>query len=132
MSSDYEVGYKKPPKHGQFKKGQSGNPKGKPKGTRNLKTDLQEELQETIRIKEAGTGKSVSKQRALIKSMMAKAVGGDIKAATLLLNMFLKLVPDDAGIADDVDLTETDVAILEDFRKEVLKSATKKGKTNDQ
>ena len=27
----YETGYKKPPKHSQFKKGQSGNPKGKPK-----------------------------------------------------------------------------------------------------
>ena len=27
----YEVGYGKPPKHTQFKKGQSGNPKGRPK-----------------------------------------------------------------------------------------------------
>jgi len=30
MSSD-DVGYKKPPKKNQFKKGQSGNPKGRPK-----------------------------------------------------------------------------------------------------
>ena len=30
---EYEVGYKKPPKEGQFKKGQSGNPRGRPKGT---------------------------------------------------------------------------------------------------
>ena len=28
----YEVGYKKPPKHGQFKPHQSGNPKGRPRG----------------------------------------------------------------------------------------------------
>jgi hypothetical protein len=27
----YEVGYKKPPKHSQFKKGQSGNTKGRRK-----------------------------------------------------------------------------------------------------
>ena len=27
---DYEIGYKKPPKHTQFKPGQSGNPKGRP------------------------------------------------------------------------------------------------------
>ena len=26
MSDDYKVGYGKPPKHGQFKKGESGNP----------------------------------------------------------------------------------------------------------
>ena len=38
------VGYKQPPKHTQFKPGQSGNPKGRPKGTQNLATDLAEEL----------------------------------------------------------------------------------------
>ena len=28
----YEVGYRKPPKHSQFKPGQSGNPNGRPRG----------------------------------------------------------------------------------------------------
>ncbi|PPR18026.1 MAG: hypothetical protein CFH43_00584 [Proteobacteria bacterium] len=37
MSDDYEIGYKKPPKNGQFKKGQSGNPKGRPTGSKNKK-----------------------------------------------------------------------------------------------
>ncbi len=31
MSSEYEVGYGKPPKHSRFKPGQSGNPNGRPK-----------------------------------------------------------------------------------------------------
>ncbi len=32
MADDYEIGYGKPPKQTQFRKGQSGNPRGRPKG----------------------------------------------------------------------------------------------------
>src|ERR1700742_2968486 len=46
------VGYKRPPKHTQFRPGQSGNPKGRPKGTQNLKSDLREELGEIVRVRE--------------------------------------------------------------------------------
>ena len=40
--SDYKVGYKKPPLHTRFKKGQSGNPSGRPKGSKNFSTLLAE------------------------------------------------------------------------------------------
>ena len=30
-SADYELGYRKPPRHTQFRKGQSGNPGGRPR-----------------------------------------------------------------------------------------------------
>ena len=70
----YGVGYGRPPQHTRFKPGQSGNPKGRPKGTINLKTDLMEELSERISVSEGGKPKKLSKQRALLKSLVAKAI----------------------------------------------------------
>ena len=40
MADEYEVGYGKPPKDSQFKKGESGNKRGRPKGVKNLKTEV--------------------------------------------------------------------------------------------
>lgn len=131
MSKDYEIGFKKPPKKHQFKKGTSGYPKGRPKGTKNLKTDLEEELQELINLKEGGKDKRISKQRAFIKTLMAKAVKGDSRSANLLLNMILKvLIPTQTDEIDET-LSTDDLAILEAFKERVLEAAKIKGTKND-
>jgi hypothetical protein len=77
----YKVGFGRPPKATQFKPGRSGNPKGRPQGSRNLATDLAAELGEPITVREDGRHRRVSKQRALIKSLMAKSLQGDVRAA---------------------------------------------------
>jgi len=64
--TQYKVGYGKPPKASQFKRGKSGNPRGRPKGSLRLATDLAAELGEQITVREDGRSRRVSKQRALI------------------------------------------------------------------
>jgi hypothetical protein len=80
----YPVGYGRPPKNSQFKKGQSGNPKGRPKGTQNLATVLANELRERVVINENGQRRTVTKMVAATKQLVNRAAGGDMKALQLL------------------------------------------------
>lgn len=111
----YDVGYAKPPKRSQFQPGQSGNSKGRPKGTRNLSSDLKDELGERIRVREGDQEKSISKQRALIKALVAKALKGDTRAATLLITMVDRYIAPDIAATDTRHLSKTEEQILADF-----------------
>ena len=127
MSDHDEVGYTKPPKHGRFQKGQSGNPSGRPKGTKNLKTDLIEELSERIVISEAGRQIKISKQRAFVKRLMAEALSGKIRSATLLINMMLRVLEPAPPEEIEADLSAEDAAILEAYVKRQTPPAGKGG-----
>jgi Family of unknown function (DUF5681) len=87
---DDRVGYRNPPKHSQFQKGRSGNPKGRPKGTRNLKTELHAELAEQILVREGDRTKKVTKLRAMVKALLAKALKGDVRAIAQIDTMSLR------------------------------------------
>jgi hypothetical protein len=80
-----ENGYGRPPKHSQFKKGQSGNPRGRPKGTSSFKADLAAELREKFAFTENGTARKITKQRAFIKTLTTAAINKDIRAINALL-----------------------------------------------
>jgi uncharacterized protein DUF5681 len=84
---DYEVGYRKPPKHSRFQPGRSGNPEGRPKGSKNLKTLFERELSERIVVREDGRAMEISRLHAIVKSWVLRAMKGDAKAMSLLINM---------------------------------------------
>jgi hypothetical protein len=115
-NNEYDVGYKKPPKSGQFQKGVSGNPQGRSKGTKNLKTDLQEELSSTINVVEGGTHITLTKQRALIKALSTKALKGDVRAMSTLIKMIERLLNDEAeDIENNKPLSSSDQALINSF-----------------
>jgi Family of unknown function (DUF5681) len=85
-----KVGYGKPPKHTQFKKGQSGNPKGRPKQvqahmpvSRIIRHSLSEEIQGQVN----GKTRKMTKLAAIIEVQSAKALRGDTRAAKLVIDL---------------------------------------------
>jgi hypothetical protein len=82
----YPVGYKQPPRHTQFKPGQSGNPKGRPKKPATLPDVLSKELRTRVPIVNNGKRKKVSMLEAIVKQHLNKAANGDAKAAAMVLN----------------------------------------------
>lgn len=112
---EYQVGYGRPPLHTRFQPGQSGKPRGRPRGSRNLKTELEEELQERIALREGGERRTVSKQRAMLKRLMEKALQDDVRAATLVISMVVRFLDQSEPEEDLAPLADGDRAILDAF-----------------
>ena len=113
MADNYKIGYCKPPRHRRFRKGQSGNPRGRPKGTKNLKTDLIEELSERITFREGRKIRTISKQRALMKSLVARALQGKPAAEGHVLGLALRLLEVDADAGEsEASLTREEEEVL--------------------
>ena len=75
-----------PPEETRWKKGQSGNPKGKPKGSKHISTHIQEMLNDPdfeLKLKD-GTILKGRPVEAILKTAVAKAVSGDMRAFDML------------------------------------------------
>jgi hypothetical protein len=66
-----------PPKHTQFRKGISGNPRGRPKGSKNLSTYLMEAARDQVTATIGGRTRTISKLQATTLQLATKAAGGD-------------------------------------------------------
>ena len=123
---DYSIGYGKPPAHSQFQPGQSGNPNGRRKGSRNLAADVARELAETLVVTEGGRQRRITKQRAMIKALVARCIKGDVRAASALLRLLPEVERTNRVEADNRAITPVDEEILKAFRDQILGELTPK------
>jgi hypothetical protein len=121
----YEIGYKRPPKSGQFKQGRSGNPKGRRKGSRNFLTILEQELGQSIIVNENGRKKKITRLQAMVKRMVAGALQGEHRSLLTLIEILRR-----TGRFEDADidrlLPDDYEAILDSYVAQRQKGAAPK------
>ena len=92
---EYKVGPGRPPKEYQFKKGQSGNPKGakrkKPSIELDLKAALERALNETVKLKQGDQERMVTMAVAGINQLVAQFAKGNHQARRDLMALADKL-----------------------------------------
>lgn len=130
--NDYEVGYKKTPKHTRFRKGQSGNPNGRPKKSKNLKTVLKEQMTEVIPVKKNGKQVELTKQEAIVMAMIHKALNGDRTTLFKSLELVLKVIgPEMESEEQSVTLSEDEEAVIKRYNQRLLESHQDPSKKED-
>jgi hypothetical protein len=120
--SKYIVGHGKPPKHAQFKPGQSGNPRGRPRNTSSFDDDIETELCSSITVLEGGERKRITKRRAIAKQHVNRALNGDVRSTELLFKIRERQPSEQQ---DNVG------ALLEEFREKNRRISAKRTQTND-
>ncbi len=89
MSGMEQAGYRKPPRSGRFKKGQSGNPRGRPKNRRR-EIPYDAVLGQMVTVRENGKEKRVTAAEAFLLQLTQKGLAGDSAAARASLDAIEK------------------------------------------
>ncbi len=113
-ATDRSVGYKRPPRHTQFKKGQSGNLKGRTKGAKNSASLLIRELDKPAVVIEGGRRKTVPKREVIVAQLVNKAASGDLRATGLV---FQRLEPIEARAEIESRLEAQKKAVAQGFNE---------------
>jgi uncharacterized protein DUF5681 len=119
------VGRGHPPKHSQFRKGMSGNPKGRPKGSKNLSTLLTEAALDQVSATIGGKTRTISKLQAMAMQLATKAASGDLAAINKLLDWVDEIETRAAAAKpSQYPLSEADIEVIRETHERMKRCVT--------
>ena len=125
LASDYAVGYGRPPKAKQFKKGVSGNKNGRPKGSQNASTIAVELLNRKATVTIDGKRKKVTAlEVALLQQVKKMTEKSDLKALqfmTALAGTTAHATSTSTSMSAEIQILDAiDLSILAYHRREQM------------
>ena len=110
----YAVGYGRPPKEHQFKKGHCPNKRGRPKGSKSFVTMVREELSKAVQVKADGKLKSMPVGQALLMRTLREGIGGSRRAADQGIRLMERYGPQEDSLGWDLSkLTDDELDAFE-------------------
>ena len=114
---EYSVGYGRPPKASQFRKGQSGNPRGRPRTPKTIAEAFEKRLSTKIVVTENGCRKSVTLREVIAAKAVNKAAEGDHKFVSLVLKAQSEIVaPAEGNPRGEIDSRENEALLRQIVR----------------
>ena len=111
-SSDYEVGYCRPPVETQFAAGNRANPNGRPRGSRSVGAVLEDIMRQKIAVSEHGKTRRIPTLEVILRRLANDAMRSDPAAVKLLISLVDRYADSTAAAPRLNDLLAEDRAIL--------------------
>lgn len=116
VPGDARVGYGRPPQHTQYRKGQSGNPKGRPRGSFNVQT-IREAIathwfEQLITVNVNGRARQITRFDALMTKLTELGLKGDRKAIKDCLDFAVRMAGSEVQERAPEESAAEDAAIL--------------------